>query len=61
MIEENFNKEEAVEQKKQEVQQGAKGLFESIKNFLVELLDFRDDTDHEATIEHFSGISSLRC
>lgn len=51
MIEENFNKEEAVEQKKQEVQQGAKGLFESIKNFLVELLDFRDDTDHEATIE----------
>jgi uncharacterized hydrophobic protein (TIGR00271 family) len=51
MIEENFNKEEAVEKKKQEVQQGAKGLFESIKNFLVELLDFRDDTDHEATIE----------
>ena len=51
MIEENFNKEEAVEQKKLEVQEGAKGLFESVKNFLVELLDFREDTDHEATIE----------
>ncbi len=51
MIEENLNKDEAVEQSKQEVQQGAKGLFVSIKKFLVELLDFRDDTDHEATVE----------
>ena len=51
MIEENFDKEDAVEQKKQEVQEGAKGLFESVKKFLVELLDFRDDTDHEATVE----------
>lgn len=50
-MEENSNKEEAVEQKKQEVQEGAKGLFVSIKNFLVELLDFRHDTDHEATVE----------
>ena len=51
MIEENIDKENAVEQKKQEVQEGAKGLFESVKKFLVELLDFRDDTDHEATVE----------
>ena len=51
MIEENLNKEEAVEQSKQEVQQGAKGLFVSVKKFLVELLDFREDTDHEATVE----------
>ncbi len=51
MIEENLKKDEAVEQKKQEVQEGAKGLFVSIKKFLVELLDFRDDTDHEATVE----------
>ena len=51
MIDENLNKEEAVEQSKQEVQQGAKGLFVSIKKFLVELLDFREDTDHEATVE----------
>ncbi len=51
MIEENLNKDEAVEQKKQEVQEGAKGLIESVKNFLIELLDFRHDTDHEATVE----------
>jgi len=50
-MEENINNDEAVEQRKQEVQEGAKGLFESIKNFLVELLDFRHDTDHEATVE----------
>lgn len=40
-----------VEQSKQDVQKDAKGLFESIKRFLVELLDFRHDTDHAATIE----------
>lgn len=50
-MEGNTNKEEAVEQKKQEVQEGAKGLFVSVKKFLVELLDFREDTDHEATVE----------
>jgi uncharacterized hydrophobic protein (TIGR00271 family) len=36
---------------KQNVQKDALGLFESVKNFLVELFDFRHDTDHEATIE----------
>lgn len=51
MNNENLKKDEAVEQSKQEVQQGAKGLFVSIKKFLVELLDFREDTDHEATVE----------
>jgi len=40
-----------VEQSKQDVQKDAKGLFESIKRFLVELLDFRHDTDHTSTIE----------
>ena len=35
---------------KQNVQKDALGLFESIKNFLIELLDFKDDTDYEATI-----------
>jgi uncharacterized hydrophobic protein (TIGR00271 family) len=50
-MEEQEKKEQAVEQSKKEVKQGAKGLFVSIKKFLVELLDFRDDTDHEATIE----------
>lgn len=50
-MEEKRSNDDAVQQKKQEVHEGAKGLFESIKNFLVELLDFRHDTDHEATVE----------
>ncbi len=38
-------------QSKENVKKDAKGLFESIKKFLIELLDFREDTDHVATIE----------
>ncbi|GAB7257126.1 DUF389 domain-containing protein [Polaribacter sp. OB-PA-B3] len=41
----------SAENSKQNVQKDAKGLVESIKKFLIELFDFRDDTDHEATIE----------
>jgi len=36
---------------KQAIQQDAKGLFQNLKIFLVELFDFREDTDQEATIE----------
>ncbi|WP_088323488.1 DUF389 domain-containing protein [Polaribacter tangerinus] len=36
---------------KKNMQEDAKGLFENLKIFLIELFDFRDDTDHEATIE----------
>ncbi|WP_111685559.1 DUF389 domain-containing protein [Winogradskyella tangerina] len=43
-------KDKAVEEKKEAVKKDAKGLFSSITNFLSELLDFRDDTDREATI-----------
>lgn len=43
-------KDKAVEEKKEAVKQDAKGLFSSISNFLSELLDFRDDTDRDATI-----------
>ncbi len=50
-MEENTAKDESVEQSKQDVQKDAKGLWESIKRFLIELLDFRHDTDHSATIE----------
>ncbi|QTD38599.1 DUF389 domain-containing protein [Polaribacter batillariae] len=39
------------EDSKQSVKNEAKGLLESIKNFLIELFDFRDDTDQEATLE----------
>lgn len=50
-MEEQKQKDQAVEQSKQEVKDGAKGLWESIKKYLIELLDFRHDTDHQATIE----------
>ncbi|MBU2922280.1 DUF389 domain-containing protein [Winogradskyella psychrotolerans] len=45
-----MNKEKAVEEKKDAVKKDAQGLFASIKLFLTELLDFRDDTDRDATI-----------
>lgn len=56
----NFSEEtqdntEAVEQKKKAVQEDAKGLFFSIKTFLKELLDFRQDTDRQATIDAIKG------
>lgn len=47
-IQKNINPQE---DSKQNVQKDVKGLLESIKVFLVELFDFRHDTDHEATIE----------
>jgi len=50
MGENNVN-EDSVNRSKQEVKEDAKGLLTSIKKYLKELLDFREDTDHEATIE----------
>jgi len=50
-MEEDLVNDEAVEQSKHNVQKDAKGLFVSIKKFLVELFDFRNDTDRPATIE----------
>tara|TARA_B110000037_G_C17078160_1_gene488797 strand:+ start:272 stop:1717 length:1446 start_codon:yes stop_codon:yes gene_type:complete len=40
-----------LEQNKEEVRQDAKGLLKSLKAFFIELLDFRADTDRDATIE----------
>ena len=48
--EEENKKEKNVENSKEAVKQDAKGLFLSAKRFFSELLDFRDDTDREATI-----------
>ncbi|WP_299364752.1 DUF389 domain-containing protein [Winogradskyella sp.] len=45
-----IEKDKAVEEKKEAVKKDAKGLFASISNFLSELLDFREDTDRDATI-----------
>jgi len=43
--------DEKVEQQKEAVKKDAKGLFKSISTFFKELLDFRNDTDREGTIE----------
>ncbi|CAM1347516.1 DUF389 domain-containing protein [Tenacibaculum insulae] len=50
-MEEQNNNEETVEQSKQEIKKDAKGLWDKIRKFVIELLDFREDTDQEATIE----------
>ena len=46
---EETSKEESVEQSKEDIKKGAQGLFDSIKKFLSGLLDFRADTDRDAT------------
>ncbi|MGG8495608.1 DUF389 domain-containing protein [Tenacibaculum sp. TC6] len=54
-MEEKLNNEESVEQSKQAIQEDAKGLWQHSKKFLLELLDFRHDTDQTATIEAIKG------
>ena len=49
--EEEIKKESAVEKTKDDLKNKAQGLFVSLKKFLGELLDFRDDTDRDATVE----------
>ncbi len=49
------DKDQVVEEKKEAVRQDAKGLFKSIRTFLSELLDFREDTDRDATITAIKG------
>lgn len=52
---ETLKKDEAVSQSKEAVRQDAKGLFQSVKTFFSELLDFRHDTDRDATVEAIKG------
>ena len=59
----NFNQEtqeESLENSKSALKQDAKGLFSSLKLFLVELLDFRHDTDREATISAIKADISIK-
>ena len=59
----NFNREtqeEALENSKTALKQDAKGLFLSLKIFLFELLDFRHDTDREATISVIKADISIK-
>nr|WP_321236337.1 DUF389 domain-containing protein [uncultured Psychroserpens sp.] len=58
--EEEIKKEEAVEQSKEAVKKDVKGLWESSKTFLNELLDFRHDTDRDATITAIKGDVSFK-
>ena len=59
----NFNQqpqEESLEKSKSALKQDAKGLFLSLKIFLFELLDFRHDTDREATISAIKADISIK-
>ncbi|MFY0713849.1 DUF389 domain-containing protein [Seonamhaeicola sp. NFXS20] len=53
--EEVSQKDEAVAQSKEAIKKDAQGLFQSIKQFLSELLAFREDTDRDATIAAIKG------
>ncbi|MDE0536821.1 MULTISPECIES: DUF389 domain-containing protein [unclassified Tenacibaculum] len=59
-MEENKQEEAVGQSSKQAIQQDAKGLWEKIKKFILELLDFRDDTDQEATIEAIKSDISFK-
>ena len=48
--EEENNQDKITEQSKDNVKKDAQGLFTSLKIFLTNLLDFRQDTDRESTI-----------
>ncbi|MCF6296352.1 MAG: DUF389 domain-containing protein, partial [Flavobacteriaceae bacterium] len=49
--EEENSQDQNIEQTKEAIKEDAKGLFVSLKQFLFGLLDFRLDTDRDATIE----------
>ena len=53
MMDNNLNQEledAKTEQSKDAIKEDAKGLWVSLKTFILELLDFRHDTDREATV-----------
>ena len=58
--ENKVNKDKAVEQSKEAVKKDAQGLFKSIHSFLNELLDFREDTDRDATIKAIESDISFK-
>ena len=47
---EDTNKDQSVEQTKEDIKKEAKGLYVSTKTFISDLLDFREDTDRDATL-----------
>ena len=51
MIENTNKSDQLIEQNRETLKKDAKGLLQSLKNFFVELLDFRADTDRDSTME----------
>lgn len=58
--EEHTEKDQKVQQSKEAVRQDAKGLWESIRSFFMEFLDFREDTDRDATIDAIKSDISFK-
>lgn len=58
--EEEKNKDKAVEVSKEAVKKDAQGLWKSIKTFFKELLDFREETDRDATVDAIKGDISFK-
>ncbi|TNJ43804.1 DUF389 domain-containing protein [Tamlana fucoidanivorans] len=64
----NFSEEEKteadkiknVEATKKAMQEDAKGLLQNVQKFLRELLDFREDTDRDATVQAIKGDISFK-
>lgn len=52
--------EKKVEDQKEAIKKGAKGLFLSALTFLKELLDFRNDTDRESTVQLIKNDISIK-
>lgn len=50
-MEENTPNKATVQQSKQDIKKGIKGLLLNMKKYLKELLDFKEDTDYETTIK----------
>ncbi len=59
-MEENNKQSEAIEQSKRAIKTDAKGLWVSAKIYLKELLDFRHDTDQEATMNAIKSDISFK-
>ena len=58
--EQKTTKDKAVEEKKEALKKDAKGLFASISGFLKELLDYREDTDRDATVAAITSDVSFK-
>ena len=60
MSNETDNRDQINDQNKEALRKDALGLFASLKKFFVELLDFRADTDRDATMEAIKGDIPLK-